>query len=657
MLTIAKLGMTTARDYFKAEFSNSINSYYAEDGSVQGRWHGELAKQFGLSGHVTEEQYNRLIEGQHPMTGEPLIKHRDTKLTREGKENSHIPAWDLNLGLPKSWSLAAIVGGDERIYKMAERANQEALETLQIYAQAHGGGSNPRITTGAWAVASFRHETSRPVNGYSSPQIHFHNVLLNLQQVNDKFRALDPVEIYRAKSYAMQAFYDSLTRQGRAAGYHIDFSEKTFAPEIRGISQEYRQHESPREQVILEEMERLGLTGGISAHNIAKSSREEKLNLTPDQFIAKQTEHGKAYAEELKVVPEAIEHGPIQLERMATPEAAVLHAQRSLSERLATFEHYQLARESLRYSLGTVPKQAIEAEIQRRVDTGELVKIHHYRDTAPGARYATRETLQLERETVKQVLRGMNSVEPILENANLGRYKELTDNQPRQQIMRDILATRDQVVALNGTAGSAKSTAAGIIKELVEEQGYRVKGLAPTGTATASLSEKGISSDTLQMHLMQARSGKTNEQRTFYVVDETSLASTKNIHDFLKTLQAKDHVLLIGDDSPDAKKVGQHTSVEAGRVFQLLQDAGMKTAHFNKVYRQKDPALKEVVLSFRQGLTERGLSLLTQQGRIHEHSNSKERYQQIAKAYAESPQRTLVVLCWFSLKWRGHALR
>ncbi len=644
MLVIAKLGVATTRDYFKEEFAAATNSYFAENGSVRGRWHGELAAQLGLSGRVTEEQYMCLIEGQHPITGEQLIEHRDTWRTREGLETSHVPAWEMGFGLPKSWSIAAIVGGDKRIYEIAERANQAMLAALQDYAQAHGGGSNPRITTGSWVVSTFRHETSRPVDGYSAPQIHFHNVLMNLQYTDGKFRALDPVEIYRAKSYAMQIAYDVLAREGREAGYLIDFTEKTYAPEIRGVSEAYRKHESPREELIKAEQERLGLSGGQSAHIIAKSNREEKLDLTPEQFIAAQTEHGKPFADELKVVPEALERGPVQVGRFATPEAAVSHAARSLSERLATFEHYQLGREALRYSLGIVPKEAVETEILRRIESGQLVPIHHYRDNAPGARYATRETLQTERETVERALAGVNAVEPILLDADLSRYREIADNLPRQQIIKDILSTRDQVVALNGAAGSAKSTAAGIIKELAESQGYRVKGLAPTGTAAQALSEKGLSSDTLAMHLIQARSADPQTHRkTLYVLDETSLASTKDVNAFFKSLKPADHALLVGDDASDPKKVGQHTSIEAGRVFQLLQEAGVRTAHFNRIYRQKEPALREVVSSIRYGQTEKAIGLMTDQGRIHEYSNPKERFQQIAKAYAESPKGTLVV--------------
>jgi AAA domain len=107
---------------------------------------------------------------------------------------------------------------------------------------------------------------------------------------------------------------------------------------------------------------------------------------------------------------------------------------------------------------------------------------------------------------------------------------------------------------------------------------------------------------------------------------------------FLDTLEAQDHVLLIGDDDPNPRKVGQHLSIEAGRIFQELQEAGLKTAHLNRLYRQKDPELKQVVLTFRNGRTHEALQLLAAQHRIREYANIRDRYAAIACAYLRTPE-------------------
>src|ERR1700722_8174413 len=57
------------------------------------------------------------------------------------------------------------------------------------------------------------------------------------------------------------------------------------------------------------------------------------------------------------------------------------------------------------------------------------------------------------------------------------------------------------------------------------------------------------------------------EWKHFYLVDESSLASTNQMREFLVRLGPHDRVLLIGD-------LRQHQSVEAGRPFEQLQEAG-----------------------------------------------------------------------------------
>lgn len=54
------------------------------------------------------------------------------------------------------------------------------------------------------------------------------------------------------------------------------------------------------------------------------------------------------------------------------------------------------------------------------------------------------------------------------------------------------------------------------------------------------------------------------------MLDESSLASTKQTHGFVVRLHANDRVLLVGENR-------QHEAVEAGRPFAQLREAGMKT--------------------------------------------------------------------------------
>ena len=71
MLTISKpLSAGQARAYHAEEFGNARENYYTEAEQIRGEWHGRLGEQWGLHGEVREEQFQRLSEGQHPITGE-----------------------------------------------------------------------------------------------------------------------------------------------------------------------------------------------------------------------------------------------------------------------------------------------------------------------------------------------------------------------------------------------------------------------------------------------------------------------------------------------------------------------------------------------------------------------------------------------------------
>ncbi|MDX6457710.1 MAG: hypothetical protein QOE55_1407 [Acidobacteriaceae bacterium] len=127
-----------------------------------------------------------------------------------------------------------------------------------------------------------------------------------------------------------------------------------------------------------------------------------------------------------------------------------------------------------------------------------------------------------------------------------------------------------------------------------------------------------------------------SERKYFYLVDESSLASTTQMREFLARLGPNDRVLLIGDTR-------QHQGVEAGRPFEQLQQAGMQTARLDEIVRQRDPALKSAVELLATGQSVAALDLLQRQTRVSEIPDRQERIRAIARTYAESAANTLIV--------------
>jgi len=99
-----------------------------------------------------------------------------------------------------------------------------------------------------------------------------------------------------------------------------------------------------------------------------------------------------------------------------------------------------------------------------------------------------------------------------------------------------------------GDTGTGKTTALSAVRSAVEMQGYEVQGFAPTSRAARHLREAGIEAGTLQSFLARTvPSDAARERKHFYFVDESSLASTNQMREFLTRLGPNDRVLLIGD--------------------------------------------------------------------------------------------------------------
>jgi hypothetical protein len=119
------------------------------------------------------------------------------------------------------------------------------------------------------------------------------------------------------------------------------------------------------------------------------------------------------------------------------------------------------------------------------------------------------------------------------------------------------------------------------------------------------------------------------------MVDESSLASTKQMRDFLEKIGRRDRVLLIGDTR-------QLQGVDAGKPFEQLQQAGMHTAQLDQIVRQKDPELLRAVEHLSKGEIASGVGMLQQQG-VTEIADPRQRFEAIAKSYAAQPDNTIIV--------------
>jgi conjugative relaxase-like TrwC/TraI family protein len=254
MLTVSKaLSSGQAQKYHKLEFTSKSQSYYQQGDVVKGEWQGELAASLGLSGDVAPLEFSRLAGGVHPQTEAPMVRHRlameyknpDGTVT---KAVEHRAGWDATFSAPKSVSLTALVGRDDRVRDAHRAAVTTALDELERYTQARIGGNNAAETTGKFIAAKFEHTTARPVDGYAAPQLHTHAVIFNVtERADGTTRALQERSFFESQQFATAVYQSSLTYQLRNLGYDIE-AGRSGAPEIKGYSQEYLDASSPRDQ-------------------------------------------------------------------------------------------------------------------------------------------------------------------------------------------------------------------------------------------------------------------------------------------------------------------------------------------------------------------------------------------------------------------------
>src|ERR1700723_346687 len=648
MLTISKpLSAGQAQTYHQKEFTAKEQNYWSQRGVIAGEWQGRMAEKFGLAGVVSAEDFAKLSQGQHPQTGEQLVRQRASYEYQDAdgkaiKTMEPRAGWDATFSAPKSVSLTALVGGDERVREAHRESVRVALDQLEHYTQARIGGNHPPETTGKFIVAKFEHDTARPVDGYVAPQLHTHAVVFNVtERDNGQSRAIQPQSLFASQQFATAIYQSELTYRLRQFGYEIT-TGRSGAPEIKGYTQEYLDASSPRSQQIREYLERTGRNGREAAEIAAHSTRDRKEIQSPGEVMAAHRKLATDFGHQADAVVRAARERQQHQER---PGNVFDRIRESLTfsrdknfEREAVVDERALIRDGLRRGMGEITHAQVRAHLETRLASGEF-QIVERPQSVPGRQFTTAKTIAAEQEVLRRMRDGQNQVEPVLSRPHaIGVADEHQHlNRAQKSVIEDVLSSPDRIQGIQGFAGAGKTTTLTVVRSAAESQGYQVEGFAPTSRAAKQLEQAGVHAGTLQGFLARGQSREPNsEQKQFFFIDESSLASTNQMREFLARLGTNDRVLLIGD-------IRQHQGVEAGRPFEQLQEAGMRTAKLDEIVRQKDPTLKSAVELLAKGQVSLALESLQQQGRLKEIPNAEERVRTIAKSYVEWPDNTLMV--------------
>ena len=155
----------------------------------------------------------------------PLLDGRIDETTLLGRVHAgaheHRPGWELMFSAPKSVSLVALAGGDERLVAAHDIALKTALSWLEAEAactRLGNGGKSQRHPTRCFLAIIVRHELSRA----AEPHLHSRTLLINAPLAGPgQWCSLDGMPLFHAAKPAGIRYQQCLAEQALACGYDV----------------------------------------------------------------------------------------------------------------------------------------------------------------------------------------------------------------------------------------------------------------------------------------------------------------------------------------------------------------------------------------------------------------------------------------------------
>ncbi|MHC0068686.1 MobF family relaxase, partial [Nostoc sp. UIC 10890] len=584
MLTAANVSSEMAVNYF-------IKNYYHQGKS---RWSGKGAEKLGLSGAVENQQtFKNVISGLSPDGREQL----NAKVLKPDQRRA---ALDCTFSAPKSVSLMALVGGDERLIAAHHQALEKVLALMeQRYAitRVTQGDSRHRVNTANLVVAEFDHIESRSLD----PHLHTHCLVMNTTQADGKWMSLVNSEIFANKKFLGMVYQSYLAAEVIKLGYEIE-PRQHGQFEIKGFKEQDLEAFSKRRQQIIA---KVGVNSTwVEREKIWDSTRQRKQKISEQELKA-------FWKEEAQVLG-------ISFVKSSEPNAQVVQnsvSKQSLEDALAPAIAHCSER-NVAFKLEDLEKFILRERLLTDVTALEaLIKEHQELIALPGMerQYTTWTAVKRELATIELMQSGIGAVNPIEHTQVASSLLEKTLlNQGQRLAVNMAATTTDQFVAWQGVAGAGKTFALKELNAIALAQGYTVKAFAPSSMAAKVLSEElGIHSETVAS-LLVSEPAPLIESNQIWIVDEAGLLSAAYAHALLERATTEGaRLLLVGDTK-------QLSAVEAGNPFKSLQQAGIKTAHLSQSNRQRNPELKIAVDLIADGRVEAGFKQLETIGSIQE---------------------------------------
>jgi conjugative relaxase-like TrwC/TraI family protein len=556
-----------------------------EGRSVSGQWIGEGARRLGLSGVTNESEFVNLCRNLHPQSGEQLTPRLNSKRVNMDKDGNVRESanrrvfYDFTLSPPKSVSIAALVGNDQRIIEAHDEAVQIAMRQLQTYAATRVRKQNQysQRATGNVVGAVFRHDTSRALD----PHLHSHCILFNAtwDATEGRWKALEACEMVTPQKFVRNVYYHELVRSLHRFGYGIEDNPRGDF-EIAGVSKElidrfskrHREIDEKTKEFLEREPDKANQNIKVIRANIAHKERARKIK---DVGIVKlQSAWNKQLSwKEWWQINHLDKHrSPANSEKM-TAVQAVSWAEQHLFERRSVVHEHEIWCHALEHLRG---QEVSLAEIQ-----GVTGKRDYIRDEQFQGKITTRDVLKREMNIVRLAQHQMNQYQPLAFN-----YRRINHSLDYEQAkaVEQILSSRNFATLFRGGAGTGKSYTLREVKAGLGKARQVVHVLAPQRQQAADLERDGFTgAQTVSAFLTQ----KSMRRGAVVLVDEAGQIGGQQMLQLLDCVQINQgRVILSGDTQ-------QHGAVEASDALRAIEKyAGLGYAELTNIRRQNPDSAK-----------------------------------------------------------------
>lgn len=558
MLSIGKVGGDSDPRYYIESVAKGQEDYYTGHGEAPGQWTGRGAHDRGLDGVVEEDAF---IAALTP----PATSHRS------------LLGFDLTFSAPKSVSILYGIAETD-VSRAVRDAHDEAVEQALGYIERHaawtrrGENGHRHVQADGLTIATFRHRTSRA----GDPQLHTHSVVVNEVTAEGKATALDGRALYahaRTAGFLYQAALRD--RLSRTVGVEWGPVENGVA-EINGISAKLREEFSRRREEILERMRSVGGHSAKSAQIAALETRRAKTYDVPvaamrEQWRARAAEHGLGRDD----LEDVLDRRALGHPRNSSHEDIAAHVASPLgvTRQSSTFDRRDAIREWAAAHREGASADSIEQLADAWMQSPEAVRLEDggHRPHLGGARYSTPEMLEVERRLIDTAVARQNAGVAAVDEASVDRALDgrpsLSDEQSR--LVVDITTSGDGVQVVRAAAGTGKTFALAAARDIWEQSGTRVYGVALAARAAVELETlAGIDSCTIARLQQDITHGYGLPPRSVLVVDEAGMVGSRSLLDLARHAAETDSkLLLVGDDRqlPELEAGGGFRSI-AGRI-------------------------------------------------------------------------------------------